>query len=64
MTSDGQSLYDEHMNAHTDTPVYDQAFEEALSRAVDIDDMEQLTILENMNHETSILPTYDGYPPF
>lgn len=56
MTHDGQSLYDEHMNTHTDTPVYDQAFEAALATAVDIDDMEQLTILENMNSDTAIQP--------
>lgn len=41
------------MTTHTDTPIYDQAFDAALSKAVDIDDMEQLTILENMNVETS-----------
>lgn len=57
MTSDGQSLYDEHMNTHTDTPVYNQTFEEALSYAVDIDDMELLTTLENMNSDTAIQPT-------
>ena len=45
------------MNAHTDTPIYDQAFEAAMSKAVDIDDMEQLTILENMNVETAIQPS-------
>lgn len=44
------------MNAHTDTPIYNQAFDAALSMAVDIDDMEQLTILENMNSDTAIQP--------
>ena len=57
LTCDGLALYDEHMNAHTDTPIYDQAFEGALAHAVDIDDMEQLTILENMNVETAIQPS-------
>lgn len=45
------------MNAHTDTPIYNQAFDAALSMAVDIDDMEQLTILENMNVDTAIQPS-------
>lgn len=46
------------MNAHTDTPIYDQVFEEALAHAVDIDNMEQLTILENMNSDTAIQPSH------
>lgn len=49
------------MNTHTDTPVYDQVFEEALSHAVDIDDMELLTILENMNSDTAIQPSPTNY---
>ena len=53
------------MNAHTDTPVYDQVFEEALAQAVDIDNMEQLTILENMNSDTAIQPSHtDRNIPF
>ena len=52
------------MNEHTDTPIYDQAFDSALSMAVDIDDMEQLTILENMNVETAIQPAIRTDVPF
>jgi len=58
LTYDGLALYSEHMNAHTDTPIYDQVFEEALAHAVDIDNMEQLTILENMNSDTAIQPSH------
>lgn len=57
MTSDGQSLYDEHMNAHTDTPLYYDAFDEAVTVAVNSNDMELLTTLENMNSDTAIQPT-------
>lgn len=53
MTSDGRSLYNEHMNTPTGTPVYNQAFETALDHAVSIDDMDQLTVLEQMNKDTA-----------
>lgn len=43
------------MTRYTDTPVYDEVFEEALSMAVEIDNMDQLTVLENMNSDTSPL---------
>ena len=46
------------MNAHTDTPIYDQALNDALNYAVEIDNMDQLTILENMNSDTAIQPSH------
>lgn len=56
LTHDGLALYSERMNAHTDTPIYDQALNDALNYAVEIDNMDQLTILENMNSDTAIQP--------
>ena len=45
------------MNAHNDTPLYYDSFDKAVTEAVNSNDMDQLTILENLNSDTAIQPS-------
>ena len=41
-----------------DTPIYDQAYAEAIEHTIDVDDMETLEILERMDEDTRPAPRH------
>lgn len=47
---------------NTKTPIYAQALEAAMDHAVEIDDMDALTALEDMDRRTRRTAPYIGFP--